>query len=67
MLKDVSGRSLCDTEVGRTGWSHEVCMHGERVFVWLRKELASDTGSPSTRRACTALGSGCRHMCPFTS
>lgn len=67
MLKDVSSRSLCDTEVGRAGWSHEVCMHGERVFAWLRKELASDTDSPSPSRACTALGSGHGHMHPFTS
>jgi len=40
---------------------------GEGVFVWLRKDLASDTGSPSPSRACTAMGSGRRHMHPFTT
>lgn len=67
MLKDASSRSFCDTEVGRVGWGHEVCVHGEGLFAWLRKELANDTDSPSPSRACAALGSGRRRMCPFSS
>lgn len=33
MLKDVPSHSVCGTEVGRIGWSHEICVHGEREFV----------------------------------
>lgn len=60
----VWSHSFSDTKAGCT---HEVCVHGEGAFVWFRKELASDTDSPSPSRTCTALGSGRKHMRLFTS